>query len=140
MDKCQEPSIFHGHRQTDRAGFPERQGRKLSFSERIRRPSGFFTDQFVEGKSDEATSVMATLRNGTTRPLAEAVQSVLFLWKKIKGKRIISPSLDLHAAIKYKTQSRECPPRKARCRIPAPSSEAVACRIAPPCHVIFHDP
>ncbi|MEO6824632.1 MAG: hypothetical protein ABI167_07915 [Nitrosospira sp.] len=74
----------HAQLLTHKKGMP----RELSFSERIRRPSGF-TDQFVEGKSDEATSVMATLLNGTTRPLAEAVQSVLFLWeKKLKEKRL----------------------------------------------------
>lgn len=65
---------------------------ELSFSERIKRPAGFFTDQFVEGKSDEAPSVMVTLDNGTTRPLAEAVQSVLFLWeKKLREKGLSVP-------------------------------------------------
>ena len=57
--------------------------RQLSSSDKIARAPGLFEAPFGEGVFNEASIVMVTLDDGTSRPFAEAVQSVLLMWENV---------------------------------------------------------
>jgi len=60
---------------------PKKMTRELSSSEQISRNPGIFGAPFGEGVFAEASIVIVTLDDGTSRPLAGAVQSVLSMWE-----------------------------------------------------------
>ena len=82
--KCQEFQIIRDvadasrHAQLDHSATPPR---KLKSSDQITRPPSLFEAPFGEAVFNEATKVVVTLNDGTSRLLAPVARSVLSMWE-----------------------------------------------------------
>ncbi len=84
VEVCPDVALIHDIADASKHAIlsvPKKAARQLSTAGQVSRPPGIFAAPFGTAVFNEASWVMATLDNGTRRPLAGIVRQVLMMWE-----------------------------------------------------------